>query len=717
MKTSILFLILLSYGFLHAQQTVNGRVTDRHNNPVFGANVYLSGTYDGTTSAEDGSFEFKTSETGLKTLVISFISFQEFKKSTKVSAMRDLVIVLREDVGALDAVVLSAGTFSAGDNSSVSVLKPLDIVTTAGVAGDFIAALQTLPGTQTVGEDGRLFVRGGTAEETQVFIDGLRVFQPYAASANNLPTRGRYSPFLFDGITFSTGGYSAEYGQALSSVLLLNTINEPDQTETNISIMSVGAGAGHVQKWKESSLSLNASYINLAPYLELIPNNKSAQFEKPYEGLGGEAVFRKQLSSGLLKFYSAYEYSNFEILQPDLNSSNLLRFKLKNGNFYTNTSYKGNLGNGWSVNPGASISHAANDALINDAQLSSEEKAANLKMGAAKRFNSYFKLKFGAEALLKNFSEKYREEEQFNSEFTSTIYAFYTEGDILFSKNFALKAGLRGSYLNLSEDFQVSPRLSLAYKLKQGGQFSLAYGKFLQEPQNLYLKYDHNLNPENATHYIFNYQWSKPGYTFRAETYYKDYEELVKYNTEEPLYNSAFVNSGSGYATGVDIFFRDNKSLKNFEYWLSYSFIDSKRNFRNYPQKVTPDFVADHSASLVMKYWLEDIRSQVGLTYNFSSGRPYENPNTLGFMNEKTGTYNNLSFNWAYLISQQKILYFSVSNLLGSKNIHGYEYADNPGVDGRFAGRAITPPADRFFFIGFFWTISKDKSQNQLDNL
>ena len=76
---------------------------------------------------------------------------------------------------------------------------------------------------------GDYFVRGGDAGETQIFIDGIRVFTPYSPTTNNSPTRGRYSPFLFDGITFSTGGYSAEYGQALSSVLLLSTIDEPDQ--------------------------------------------------------------------------------------------------------------------------------------------------------------------------------------------------------------------------------------------------------------------------------------------------------------------------------------------------------------------------------------------------------------------------------------------------------------------------------------------------------
>ncbi|WP_373055973.1 carboxypeptidase-like regulatory domain-containing protein [Zunongwangia sp. H14] len=718
MKTFLLLLIFSSGGYLFAQQTVSGRITDGHNNPVYGANVYLLNTYDGTTSAEDGSFWFQTSETGLQSLVLSFISFEKFEKTLEVSAMQDMHIVLKEDVSALDAVVLNAGTFSAGDNSRVSVLKPLDVVTTAGVAGDFIAALQTLPGTQTVGEDGRLFVRGGTAEETQIFIDGLRVFQPYTASANNLPSRGRYSPFLFDGITFSTGGYSAEYGQALSSVLLLNTINEPDQTETNISLMSVGAGLGHTQKWQKSSLSINANYINLAPYQELVPNNENANFQKPYENLGGEAVFRRQFANGLLKVYTAYDHTNFEILQPDINLQRPVDFKLNNDNFYGNTSYKGRLGNGWSIEPGMSISRALNTFNIDESRVNSKEDAAHLKLKAGKRFDNHFKLNYGAEIIFQEYSEDFTEEEALSKlNYQNTIFAAYSEADIIFTKNFALKAGARTSYMALNEEVKLAPRISLAYKLNAAGQFSFAYGEFFQQPQNLYLKYDEQLKPENATHFILNYLYTKPGYMMRAEAYYKIYDQLIKYNTKRPGYDSNFSNAGSGYATGLDLFFRGNKSIENLEYWFSYSYIDSKRDFKNYPAKATPDFVAKQSASLVTKYWIEDWQSQMGFTYNFSSGRPYENPKTTGFMNEKTRNYHNLSFNWAYLIDQQKILYFSVSNITGSKNIFGYEYADAPAIDGKFAERAITPAADRFFFVGFFWTISSDKHSNQLENL
>ncbi len=297
MKISVItFFALFLPFFIFAQNTIAGIVTDNKGTPIIGANVYIDGSYDGASSDDNGKFSFETSETGTQTLTISYVSFEAFKLIDDVSKMKNLKIALRDDVNSLETVTISAGSFSAGDNSKISVLKPLDIVTTASALGDFVGALQTLPGTTTVAEDGRLFVRGGDAGETQIFIDDIRVFTPYSPTTDNIPTRGRYSPFLFDGITFSTGGYSAEYGQALSSVLLLNTIDEPTQEKTDIAIMSVGGGLGHTEKWEKSSLSLNASYINLAPYIAILPDRNN--WQKPFETASGEAVFRQKIGDG-----------------------------------------------------------------------------------------------------------------------------------------------------------------------------------------------------------------------------------------------------------------------------------------------------------------------------------------------------------------------------------------------------------------------------------
>ncbi len=720
MKNRILLLLtIVNTGILFCQATVSGIVTDTKNNPIVGANVYLEGTYDGASTTENGKFSFETTETGTQTLVVSILSFDPHYEIGDVKYFENLQIQLIESINTLTGVTLTAGTFEAGDNSKVSVLKPLDIVTTAGAAGDFVAALQTLPGTTTVNEDGRLFVRGGSAEETQVFIDGLRVFQPFNATANNMPTRGRFSPFLFKGITFSTGGYSAEYGQALSSVLLLNTTDVPDQEKTDISVMSVGGGLGHTKIWGDESLSLNTSYINLSPYEALIPSNQGVSWNSPYESISGEAVFRSKGEKSMFKLYTGFNNADLDINQEDINFDDFVRFRLKNNNLYFNSSYKYFFENDWSVTTGAAISWDTNDIDLREDTIETKETATHLKVKAKKNFSNRFNLTLGSELFNTDYEETFSTNDAFTfeSNYDDQLWAGFMEADIFFSNQFAIKLGVRGEHSSLIKDFTVSPRISVAYKPGDKGQFSLAYGDFYQNPITNVAKYGEPLISEKTSHYILNYQYVGDGKTFRAEGYYKDYDNLVKYNTELPQFNSNFTNQGSGYAAGVDVFWRDNKSIDNLDYWVSYSYLDTERDFRNFTGRATPNFAPKHNFSVVTKYWVDKLRSQVGVSYSYGSGRPYNNPNSEAFMAEKTRAFNNLSVNWAYLIDQQKILYFSVSNVLGFNNISDYQYANTPNTNGVYNRRAITPPADSFFFVGFFWTISTDGKSNQLDNL
>ena len=566
MRTLITTLLVLLSLSLSAQSVISGTVTNNKGIPIEGANVYLEGTYDGTTTDIEGKFSFTTTETGSQTLIVSYISFEKFTMVGDILYMKNIEVKLREDVNSLDTVVLSAGTFEAGDNSKVNALKPLDVVTTASALGDFVGALQTLPGTATVAEDGRLFVRGGEAEETQIFIDGIRVFTPYSPTTNNTPTRGRYSPFLFDGITFSTGGYSAEYGQALSSVLLLNTIDEPDQEKTDIGIMTVGATLGNTQKWDESSLSVNASYINLAPYNELFPDRND--WKKPYEGLAGEAVFRQKFENGLFKLYSAFDTSNFELTQEDINYDDGVHFKLKNNNLYVNTSYQGMLNDTWSVFGGMSYTYSDENVNIFDNDIRDQQHSSHFKFKLKKRVSNRLKLYFGSEYFTTNFNEEFASdfEEQTDYGYNNNIFATYAEADVIFSKKFALKAGLRAENTSLFKEFTVSPRLSLAYKTSSKSQVSLAYGNFYQNPQSNVLKFTQNIESQQTNHYILNYQFNSEGRIFRAEAYYKDYKNLIKYDDEFTDFDANFSNNGYGFAKGIDLFWRDNKSIKNTDY-------------------------------------------------------------------------------------------------------------------------------------------------------
>lgn len=717
MRTIFTFFILIVSIPVFSQAIISGKVVDEKGLPLEGANVFIEGTYDGTASQANGDFSFTTTATGTQVLKITFLTYESFSEAIEVGSFKNRTIKMKESMNSLDAVVINAGTLEAGDKARVSVLKPLDIVTTAGSAGDIIAALQTLPGTQTVGESGRLYVRGGEADETQTFVDGLRVAQPYGATTNNVPTRGRFSPFLFSGISFSTGGYSAEYGEALSSVLLLNTQDEAAQDQTDISLMTLGLGLSNTQKWEKSSLTLNTAYIDLAPYQAAVP--QAVDWNRPYQSLSGEAVYRYQFENGLLKVYGAFDAARFDLNQEDLNAAQKNRIDLNNNNFYLNTSYKGILANNWDLIAGLSYGYGQNTIGLNLDNVENAEHASHLKLKLSNKISNRLKLSFGADYFTTQFDEDYRQNlgSTFSSGYDANIAVAYSEVDVFFSKKLAAKVGFRASNNDLLQEFNFSPRASLAYKTGKFSQVSFAYGDFVQAPKADYLKYSHQLETEKTSHYILNYEVNRHGNTFRAEVYYKKYNNLVKFDTGTPQFNSVYDNSGSGYAKGLDLFWRDNKSIKNMQYWLSYSFIDTERDYRNFTAQVTPSFAARHTASLVTKYWINGLRSQVGLTHSFTSGRPYDNPNETAFMNGKTKTYNNLSLSWAYLMSPQKILYLSVSNVLGTQNVFGYEYASSPDANGVYRSKPIVPTADRFIFVGFFWTISKDKKTNQLDNL
>ncbi len=702
---------------LVAQTTISGKVVDKSDKPIVGVNVFIEGTYDGALTDDKGEFTFTTSEKGTQTLKFTKVGLDDRLEIIEIENYRYRIFNLMKNKTNIEAVTITAGTIKAGDNSKVSTLKALDIVTTAGSMGDIVSALETMPGVQSVGESGRLFVRGGEAGETQTYVDGIRVAQPYGVSPANVPTRTRFSPFLFKGITFSTGGYSAEYGDALSSVLLLNTIDDPAQNQTDVSIMTVGVGLGKSKKWEHSSLTFNTSYINLKPYYFLVP--QSLDWNKAPETFGGELVFRTKIKNGLFKWYAALDHSSMDINQKDINYSEKVNFKQNNTNFYSNSSFKGKLTDNLQLQTGLSYGYSINKIGINADNLNNDENALHYKLKLRQSFGSVFKWNAGGEYFYTKFNEKFTEFTQnpFAYGYENNTIAFFSEAELYFSNKLAFNIGLRSSKSTVMEDFTLEPRLSMAYKLGENSQISAAYGNFNQTPNQDYLKFTTKLDYEKTNHYIFNYLYNKNGKMLRLEGYFKDYNNLIKFDTNTSFYNSSFTNNGFGYAKGIDVFWRDNKSVRYLDYWISYSYIDTKRDFKNYTSQVTPSFVANHNFSIVTKYWINKLKSQLSTTYSFNSGRPYNNPNQTEFMNEKTKSYNNFSLSWSYLLSQQKILFFSVSNVLGANNIFGYQYANSPDSNGVFQRQAITQPADRFFFVGFFWTISDNKKTNQLDNL
>src|SRR6188768_3301730 len=270
MKTFFTTLFIITVSGALAQTKIMGKIVDDHGEAIPMANIILVDTYDGTSSDTEGKFEFTTSETGRKVLAVKFIGYKEFQQEVLLNGKSiSLEVTLREEINELEAVTITAGSFTASDESRRTVFRAVDIASVAGATADIAGALNTLPGTQKVGESGRLFVRGGEGSEARTFIDGMVVLDAYGPSAPNTPSRGRFLPFMFKGTSFSTGGYSAEYGQALSSALVLSSKDKAEATRTDIGILSVGGDVSHTHAWDRASIAGKIQYTNIRPYFAL----------------------------------------------------------------------------------------------------------------------------------------------------------------------------------------------------------------------------------------------------------------------------------------------------------------------------------------------------------------------------------------------------------------------------------------------------------------
>lgn len=720
-KTKLLFtacLIVLTGFNLAAQTKISGVIKDTKGEILIGANIYLEGTYDGTSSLADGTFSFETSETGKQNLRIDFIGFISFTQEILLSGKPVQVeIKMAEAFNELNAVTISAGTFEAGDKKKAVAVSSLDMVTTAGSSGDVYGALRSLPGTTTVGESGKLFVKGGDSRESKTFIDGTLVYVPYSSSAPNTQVRGRFNPFMFSGNTFSTGGYSAEYGQALSSVLALQTNEMPVEDQLNIGLLSVGGDLGLTKTWDQASVSASIGYNNLKPYMQLVPQNFDWN-EEP-SSLGGSVSARvKTAKSGLLKFYTNYSQSHINLNQQNLNNPGTTQaYDLCNHNLFVNTSWKGEIAKNWILSTGFSYTDNSDKVQMDSTKYTEFLSGSHAKVVLSHKVNDKIKVRAGTELYSKSFDISLISNLDSNFGYRNNTLSGFIESEIYTNSNFVTRLGGRLEYSDYLKKSSFAPRISSAYKLNKTSQVSISYGWFFQNPEDEFLLYTHQLNYERADHYTFNYVINAKGRTLRSELYYKDYKNLTKFTDDEFYTPEYYTNNGDGYAYGLDLFWRDNKSIKRGEYWISYSYIDAKRNYADYPVEAVPNFSSKHNLTLVYKHWVGSIRSLLGATYRISSPRFYDDPNTPEFNDQQTLAYQSLDVNCSFLYRQNVIFYASVSNVLGFKQEFGREYATVPNANGEYASSAIKPGAKRFFVLGCFITLSRKGDLNQLDKI
>jgi len=706
MKKMSLLLLLLYAGVFSsfAQQfKVEGKVLNEQSKPLPNANVFIKGTIDGASTDSLGNFSFTTNKQVEMTLCVRMLGYAEFNTQISDKKSTALVLNMKPDNITLDNVVVSAGNFRVKGNSQFGKMSAVDIVTTAGSTGDLYHSLRTLPGAQMVGESGKLFIRGGDSNESQTYIDEMHVLSPYTATGDNMPVRGRYSPFMFEGINFSTGASSSEYAQGLSSVLALNTKDVSPIIKIGVNASSVGFSGGGTRAFEKGSVSLNLDYQNVKPYYSIVPNKYD--WVKPYQLFSGSGQIRfNPNQTTVFKTFVGYDKTSF--IQHIASSTNqpTRNLAFNDDNFYLNSTFQKTTESGYKIFAGGAFSlknQHVDDALIATDSYRNKEWEIHLKTKVSKRFADFLRLNVGLENFFRHNDIVYSYASTVHTDsINHSISALFASAIFNINSNLYAELSDRVEYTSINNMWRSNPRLSLTYNMKNGVHFSGVVGQYTQLPENKYLLTKNDLRTENCMQYVGGIYYETKNKVYRAETYYKKYNDLVLEQS------SSLTSDGYGYSKGLDLFFNDRALFKGFEYMLAYSFNLAKRKYLDYTELSTPQYATIHNATVSIKYNIPALKSILGVTNRFASGRPYHDPSKSGIMNSTTGFYNSVDLSLTYLVSQKVIIYTSATNLLGRQNTYNYNFTNDTTNPDRYMKTPVTDSSKRFFYIGIFITLS-----------
>ncbi|MCK9320475.1 MAG: TonB-dependent receptor, partial [Bacteroidales bacterium] len=283
-QSIILLLIFLCISLVSFSQTgmIKGFVYDKKSGePVMFSNVSIQKTTYGSTTDDNGYFVINKVPKGDYTIRVSFMGYEEkfVSVTVKSGGILSLRIELEPSSKMLDAVVINAERQAAKTESQVSVEKitPKEITQMPSIGGnaDLAQYMQVLPGVIFTGDQGgQLYIRGGSAIQNKVLLDGMIIYNPFHSI-------GLFSVFETDIIRSAdifTGGFGAKYGGALSSIMDINT-REGNKKETHGKVGSSTFGAnimveGPILK-QDSSREMSLSYLFTAKNSYLSQTSKS----------------------------------------------------------------------------------------------------------------------------------------------------------------------------------------------------------------------------------------------------------------------------------------------------------------------------------------------------------------------------------------------------------------------------------------------------------
>jgi len=633
--------------------------------PVIYTNVYLYKTTYGAATDINGYFAITKIPEGEYTLMVTYLGFDTLK--IEVSVKQEEIIseklYLEKASYMLEQVQVTADREEARTETRTSVVKitPKQIKQIPAIGGqpDLAQYLQVLPGVVFTGDQGgQLYIRGGSPVQNKVLLDGMIVYNPFHSI-------GLFSVFdteILRNADVYTGGFGAEYGGRISSVMDITT-RDGNKTRYSGKVGASTFGAnlmieGPLKKQKEggggsSSFILSAKHS----YLE-----QSSQ------------IFYDYIDEDGLPFNYTDIYGKISLMGANGSKINFFGFSFNDrvNNYKALSDYHWESfggGTNFLVIPGNSPVLIEGHVAYSQYQISLEEESNPPRTSSINGFNmgfdfTYFigkdELKYGIEIL--GFTTDF----QFTNSVgigiqhknNSTELGVYFKYKKTIGK-FLIEPSLRFHYYASPGDPSLEPRLALKYNATDkfrvkfaGGLYSQdlisahsrkdivnLFNGFISGPESVPDEFDgeeitHNL--QKAQHLILGFEYDLgQNIVLNLEGYYKNFTQLTNVNSnlllDDETYPAApqtltkdFIYE-KGYATGIDFTLKYDKN--RFYLWAVYSLGYVKRKYEDVDGQTKwyyPHYDRRHNINLVATYVLgAKYDWELNARWNFGTGFPF----------------------------------------------------------------------------------------------
>lgn len=650
--TFVLF-FLNSLVLLAQQASLSGVVKNSGGEFLPLANVLILPDSTIATAGNDGSFTVYTRK-GRKEVIITYTGLETVHRRINLQADTVLTFVMTTKVSELREVTVNANRYSSEDivqstRTGTTTLTQLDIngIPVLGGEADLIKTLQLLPGTvRGVEGSSDLFVRGGAADQNLVLLDGAPIYN----TSHLFGFLSVFNPSILDNVEAINGGFPAEYGGRLSSVLNIST--NADLAERTKASGDIGLIASRI--YVEQPLVKNKASFWIAgrrtyidqvvraigeelPYffydingkLILQPSSRNKLEFSFYDGEDILDIFRDRNNDGD-GFLTSYVSGN---TSQSFRWAHSFKSEWKSSLSLTRSAYRYNISNSFEENTLVALSD------IEDYSAKTIFRKEHEGMNTA--------FQFGADWIRHSISPSIINTTGTISELLESSasrgklaheLALHMQKEFPLSQAWLVNAGFRMSagLVNGKKYFVPEPRLSMRYALSKDQSLKLSYSRMAQymhrisnsavtTPTDVWYTVTDEIAPQTSHQIAAAWQRfiTRQKIFISAETYYKTMRDLIGYEEGTNLFfNTDFESKliqGSGRAYGLEFLAR--KETGRFTGWISYTLSWSRRHFEeiNDGQWFPSRYDRRHNGAIVTQYSIGK-RWAASIVWEFISG-------------------------------------------------------------------------------------------------